>query len=208
MAGTPQGIRYRVAISFGLRPEGAEERDREFMELFERTIDELRGFVPGVHLTQKGIIYSETESIKNLRPRRFERGGLADYGEDNRATQASIYVFDALTPTEVPRFFAHAHSFSRGRIGNIPLGSPKVNVGRFALLALDSSRLDEDGRRRFDEIARRLHEQIGGLKGGLLIDRGYVWNGKGGLEWAYREIPQMIPSGDITAWEPPFDRVF
>jgi hypothetical protein len=208
MAATLQSRRYRVAISFGLRPEGAEGNDREFMELFERAVDELLGFVPGVHLTQKGIIYSETGSIKNLRPRHFKRGGLADYGEDSRAAQASFYVFDALTPTEVPRFLAHAHSFSRGRIGNIPLGSPKIKVGRFALLALDSSRLGEDGRRRFDEIGRRLHEQIGGVKGGLLIDRGYVWNGKGGLEWAYREIPQMIPSGDITAWEPPFDRMF
>jgi hypothetical protein len=51
---------------------------------------------------------------------------------------------------------------------------------------------------------------ISGVYGGLLIDRPYVWNGKGGLEWMYREATQMLVGygdRDRLVFDKPFNEV-
>lgn len=204
-----QDYRYRVAISLGRRlaPE-VEVAVADFLQIFGSTFDVLRGLAPDVALTQKGLVYTDSGAIKNLRARAFSSSNLVEYMRSSVAVQEGVYVYDSLSASRGPRLLGNAHWFLRGRIGNIPLSGFESMMGHFVMLAVDQELLASGGDTRFDEAALLLHHRIGGVAGGLLLDREYVWNGRAGLEWAYREIPQSVPAGDLAAWTPPFDRIF
>ena len=186
--------------------------DDALMAAFEKAISQLSLVRPeAVCLTQEGIVSTTSGDFKKLRRmKRSDARGLSAYERMTKgATEACFYVFDVLSRAQAPTVFCLADWTTSDHLGTIPLQRVRgAVVGRFTLVAIEQTGLDAASLTAFDEVVKRLHRDALGIKGGLLFNRPYVWNGKAGLEWAYREMPQSIPRGDVEAWEPSFDAPF
>lgn len=147
-------------------------------------------------LNQKGLLKSSRLSIKAVRQRRLRRGSLKSSFGDLDYEELGIYIFDkGYTKTTAPDVLINLHLSNTSRIGGIPVGDGHVES--FGMIAV-SEQLAEP---LAPDLAAKINNLI--TRAEPLAVREwkhvpYVYDGKGGLEWAYRNLTGELNQGDLN----------
>lgn len=146
-------------------------------------------------LYHRGVLKSAGLSMKTVRQRRLHPGTLKRCFEGADYEELGIYVFDAgFTKKTAPEVLINLHLSNTSRIGGIPVGDG--HVGAFGMIAV-SERL---GAALADELPARVKAFIRRAEPLALREWKhvpYVYDGKGGLEWAYNNLTSELNKGDL-----------
>lgn len=162
--------------------------------------------VPWLKVKQKGLLYLDQLKVKALRevsfaPARVSRWvtHLAD------AREAGIYFYDDGFRRETPPILlCNLHLSAAGTIGGIELREDLAGsaVGSFLIVGLEvSSRVAYN---RFTASIQTVFGDLDGIRGYLLRDVPYVFDGVTSLEWAYRNIGAQIRTRCLGDWSMPY----
>jgi hypothetical protein len=170
---------YRIAFAFSGEAESAIAACDSFIE----TTADKYSLEP---LFTKGLVYAPFGNIATIRKRKWNHSLHSMIAKHDDAEELGLYVFDSLTPVILPTFLANFHVTMTGRIAGIKL---PFSSSFFVCSAVSEECLARvDAGAAYEKYFTEVYDNIGGLIGGILRGRPYVWNGSGGLEWMYREL--------------------
>lgn len=193
----------------------APNRNSQALNAFEDILAWLANAAPHVPLRQKGFAYFEGLNIKTLRKRQFKScNSFEAWGSDiSKADEVGIYVYDDEWSEVIPpRILANIHISNTGEIVRFKLRCDQIEADRicFAMIAIRSD-LQHEIREDIFERLRLFIDQAKAIRGKILhrtsyfIERESSPYGKTALEWAYRNVTQELPEGDIARWGLPAD---
>lgn len=146
-------------------------------------------------LYHRGVLKSAGLSMKSVRQRRLNRGSLKRCFEGLEYEELGIYVYDeGFSKKSAPEILINLHLSNTSRIGGIPVGGG--HVGAFGMIAVS----EPLGEALASDLAARVQTFISRAEPLALREWKhvpYVYDGKGGLEWAYNNLTSELDQGDL-----------
>lgn len=146
-------------------------------------------------LYHRGVLKSAGLSMKSVRQRRFSRGSLKSCFGGLNYEELGIYVYDeGFNKETAPEVLINLHLSNTSRIAGIPVGDGHVES--FGMIAV----AERFGEALASELAARVRtftscaEPIASREWKHVP---YVYDGKGGLEWAYNNLTSELNQGDL-----------
>jgi len=182
---------YRLILLFGkAEPKTVPLKNLEF---------QLLKFIPENSLVKS--MFENGLTIKSSRTSKFKKHESVKKfieSSDGNYTASSLYIFDRHYSKETaPYVFCNIYFALNGKFSLRNLKYKGIQASSFFVFAVRNDHREIDN---FCDESQIIFEQFRGLKGFLLKDVGYNYDGKSPIEWAYKNIPSRIVSGNLSDW--------